>query len=70
MNIYAKNLFASLINLLKLSMTQNYEPLQEEVMNLLSMTASIIEKDFAPYYTQFMPLMLEILNNVGVTTMQ
>ena len=55
--------------LLKKSMQTNYEPMQEEVLNLLSCIANIIEKDFAPYYTIFMPMMLEILTNVGMTTM-
>lgn len=62
---YTKDIFVSLATLLKLAIQENYEPLQEEVMNLLSLLASLIEKDFAPYYNDFMPMMFEILNNVG-----
>ena len=51
-------------------MVENYEPLQEEVMNLLSLTATLIDQDFAVYYSEFMPMMLEILTKVGMTTMQ
>jgi hypothetical protein len=29
-----------------------------------------LEKDFAQYYNEFMPMMLEILNNVGMTTIE
>jgi hypothetical protein len=67
---YAKSLFSSLISLLKKAMNENYEPLQEEVINLIKISASILEKDFAQYYNEFMPMMLEILNNVGMTTIE
>jgi hypothetical protein len=70
MNTYAQSLFTTLANLLKKAMQDNYEPLQEEVLSLLSTTASIMEKDFTSYYSVFMPMMLEILNNVGMTNMQ
>jgi hypothetical protein len=50
-------------------MQESYEPLQEEVLNLLSISASIMDKDFHAYYEMFMPMMLEILANVGMSTM-
>jgi hypothetical protein len=65
MEIYSKDLFLTLVSLLKQAMTNNYEPLQEEVMSLISCLASIIDKDFAKYYNDFMPMMLEILTVVG-----
>lgn len=70
MNTYSSSLFTTLANLLKKAMQDNYEPLQEEVLALLSIAASIMEKDFTAYYSIFMPMMLEILNNVGMTTIQ
>lgn len=69
LEIYTKDLFVSLAGLLKLAITENYEPLQEEVMNLLGLMASLIGKDFAQYYNDFMPMMYEILNNVGQATL-
>lgn len=39
-------------------------------MNLISVTASLIDKEFALYYNQLMPLMLQILQNVPMTNMQ
>jgi hypothetical protein len=41
-----------------------YEPLQEEVMNLLNVAATLIEDQFSKYFEKFMPLMIEILDNV------
>lgn len=67
---YTKELFITLTNLLKLAVQENYEPLQEEVMALLSLMASLIGKDFAQYYNDFMPMMFEILNNIGSQTIQ
>jgi hypothetical protein len=55
--IYSAQLFEVLINLLKKGIEQNYEPLQEEAMNLLSVIAQLIEKDFAQYYNVLVPLM-------------
>ena len=68
-NTYTKDLFLSLVTLLKLAIQENYEPLQEEVMNLLSLMASLIGKEFALYYNDFMPMMFEILNNVPQQTL-
>jgi hypothetical protein len=31
--------------------------------------ASIIGKGFAKYYNEFMPMMIQILNNIGMQTM-
>ena len=69
METYSKALFENLIKLLQNAMAANYEPLQEEVMNLLSVIAAIIEKEFAKYYSVLMPIMLNILTNVPMKTM-
>jgi hypothetical protein len=44
MLLYADQLFNSLEVNLKKAITQNYEPLQEHVLNLLNATASLIEE--------------------------
>jgi hypothetical protein len=69
MEIYSKTLFENLIVLLKKGMDANYEPLQEEVMNLLSVVATIIDTEFAKYYSVLVPIMTDILRNVPSTTM-
>lgn len=69
MAIYAQQLFENLVVLLKKGIDENYEPLQEEVMNLLSVVASLIEGQFAQFYNQLMPMMIQILNNVVMTNM-
>lgn len=38
--------------------------MQEEVMNLLNVSATLIEDQFSKYFASFMPLMIEILDNV------
>ena len=65
---YSSQLFSSLIALLKKAIADNYEPLQQEVMSLLSIIAGIIESEFAKYYNEFMPLLMSILVNVGMVT--
>lgn len=47
-----------------------YEPLQEQVMNLLNVSASLLEDQFAKYFNSFLPLMVKILSNVESTTVQ
>ena len=39
-------------------------------MNLLSAVAQLIEKDFSKYYDSLMPLMMQILSNIGSSNMQ
>lgn len=50
MEVYSQNLFENLVVLLKKGMDENYEPLQEEVMNLLAVVATLIDKEFAKFY--------------------
>jgi hypothetical protein len=47
---------------------EKYEPMQEEVMNLLNVSATLIEGNFNRYFDKFMPLMNEILDNVEAKT--
>lgn len=49
---------------LELGIKSKYEPLQEEVLNLLNVAATLIEEEFSKYFTKFIPLMLSILENV------
>ena len=67
---YSEQLFQALFGLLQKAVQENYEPLQEEVMNLISISASLIEEEFSKFYNQYMPLMLEILSSVGMVTAQ
>lgn len=70
LNIYSDALFSSLIENLKTGISEKYEPLQEEVLNLLNVSATLIEDQFAKYFSSFMPLMVEILDNVEGKTIQ
>jgi urease gamma subunit len=68
---YNDALFKALIESLKQSVDAGYEALQEQVMQLLNVAASLIESKFAAYFDQFMPLMVTILTGVkGETTGQ
>ena len=58
MGLYAHTLFETLVVLLKKGIDENYEPLQEEVMKLLAVAASLIETQFAQFYNQMMPMMI------------
>lgn len=70
LNLYSDALFSSLIDNLKAGISEKYEPLQEEVLNLLNVSATLIEDQFAKYFSSFMPLMIEILENVESKTIQ
>jgi len=58
MESYQATLFEGLVVLLKKGIDENYEPLQEEVMNLLSVMASLIQGEFAKFYNSLMPMMI------------
>jgi hypothetical protein len=70
LNLYSDALFESLITNLQSGIQENYEPLQEEVLNLLNVSATLIEESFAKYFSSFMPLMIEILDKVEGKTIQ
>jgi len=69
MKNYSKGLLQALVVLLKKGIQEKYEPLTTEVLALISTVAHVITSDFAEYYNDFMPLMTEILTNVGTKTM-
>eukprot|EP00347_Sterkiella_histriomuscorum_P001538 403371652 len=69
MENYQSELFNGLVILLKKGIDTNYEPLQEEVMNLLSVVADLIQSQFAKFYNDLMPMMMQILTNVAMTNM-
>ena len=66
---YSKQLLQALVALLQKGIQQNYEPLQTEALQLLSSVAQVLLEEFSVYYNDFMPLMQEILEKVGQTTM-
>jgi hypothetical protein len=65
---YYGPLFESLVTNLTKAVDENYEPMQEQVMNLLNASATLIEEKFADYFNQFMPLMEKIIDNVDSKT--
>ena len=67
---HSASLLAACVTLLQKGIQQNYEPLQTEVLSLLSSVAQVISDEFAEHYNSFMPLMQEILQNVPTTTME
>ena len=67
---FIPDLLRALVTLLKLSIQQKHEPLQSEVLNVLHSVCSVILSDFGQYFNDFMPMMKEILMNVGNETMQ
>lgn len=70
LTLYADEIFTCLHENLKKGITENYEPLQEEVLNLLNVSATVIEEQFGKYYNHFMPLMLQILDTVEAKTLK
>ena len=65
---YVDNILELMAQLLELSFQQSYPPLQEEVLALLSCTATVIGKKFAPYYPKFMPALKQILGTTPMET--
>jgi len=64
LNLYSDQIFSSLLHNLEKGIKEKYEPMQEEVMNLLNVSATLIESNFNKYFERFMSLMNEILDNV------
>ena len=62
-------LLRTLVELLKHSIQSKCEPLQTEVLNVLHSVCSVILDDFGVYFNDFMPMMSQILSNVGNVTM-
>jgi len=70
MSNYTKPLLQALVGLLKKGIQTKHEPLQTEALNVLHSVCSVILSDFAIFYNDFMPLMTEILQNVGCESME
>lgn len=68
MMAYFDPLFKSLVENLTKAVDEKYEPMQEQVMNLLNASATLIEEKFADYFNEFMPLMEKIIDNVESKT--
>ena len=66
---YCKQLLQTLVALLQKAIQQNYEPLQTEALQLLSSVAQVILEEFGVYFNDFVPLMIEILEKVGQSSM-
>jgi hypothetical protein len=65
---YASELLTFLTGLFENSITINYAPLQEETLTNLSLLATLLDKDFAPYYNQIMPGLKQIFYQLTPTT--
>jgi hypothetical protein len=67
---YLTDLLSVSASLLEESITQNYAPLQQEVLSLLSNIAIAIETKFGDYYTTFVPALKSILATVPSETLK
>jgi hypothetical protein len=65
---YAKDVLDTLSTLFNGSLQVNYFPLQEETLSSLSLLATILDKEFAPYYPLIMPGLKQIFNNPNVSS--
>lgn len=53
-----------------MSLNNNYAPMQEEVLGLLSCLANVLEDKFADHYGKFMPGLKQILVTMPMDTKQ
>ena len=67
---YADSLLTMLNFLLEKSLKLNYFPLQEDVLNAISMLSAVIGSEFSKYYNVFMPALKTILHSVPSETNQ
>lgn len=67
---YSAQLVSTITGLFQLSLSQNYAPLQEEVLGLLSCIANVLEDKFSEHYATFMPGLKQILNTMTMETKQ
>ena len=65
---YSGAMVDTISGLFQLSLDQNYAPLQEEVLGLLSCIANVLEDKFADHYGKFMPGLKHILNTMPMDT--
>jgi hypothetical protein len=67
---YASSIVETISALFQMSLDQNYAPLQEEVLSLISCIANVLESQFADYYGKFMPGLKHILKTMPMDTKQ
>ena len=67
-NKYAEVILKKVGGLLQRGIIENYMPLQAEVLSCISVVATTIDKDFVPYYHDFMPGLKNILANTPMDT--
>ena len=65
---YAEPLVEAISQLFQLSIDQNYAPLQEETLALLSCLAESLSEQFAAHYSTFMPGLKELLRITPLET--
>ena len=65
---YSDQLVATISSLLQAGITENYAPLQEETLALLSCLAEVMAEKFAAHYNQFMPGLKQILRTTPSET--
>ena len=67
---YAKDLLDTLSQLFSSSLQLNYFPLQEESLSCLSLLATLLDTEFAPYYPLIMPGLKQIFHNQNITSVE
>ena len=65
---YTDELMLCLMTLFTKSLEENCYPLQEEILNVLSMVAVVIGDNFSNYYNVFMPGLKQLLMSLPGTT--
>lgn len=68
MEPYAHGMVETISSLFNMSIGNNYAPLQEEVLALLSCIANVLEEKFADHYNKFMPGLKQILATMPMDT--
>jgi hypothetical protein len=64
---YSEVLLNILASLFEVSLNMNYASLQEETLTCFSLLASILDKDFGPYYPLIMPGLKQVFFNLQPT---
>ena len=67
---YAGTLLEKLAKLFEQSLTENYMPLQSEVLSCMSMIATVIRDKFAQYYATFIPGLKNLLANTPMASLR
>jgi hypothetical protein len=66
--LYTDEMMSCLMELFSKSLSENCYPLQEEILNVLSMIATVIGDNFSNYYNVFMPGLKQLLMTLPMTT--